>query len=200
MKNNILTPPRVILGIDPGSVCTGYGVLEVSEGKQIYCRASGLIELAQQNSDAAKLHHLYQSIQQLITQYRVGELAIEQPFMGLNAKSFFKLSRAQGVIIAAAAAFDMPIFEYAPRTVKASTSGRGGSAKATLHQFLEQILNQAIIIKKYDATDALAVAFCHFQRTRTQYKGSDIPLLKTVKKKKASWATFLQHYPGRIHI
>lgn len=154
---------KVLLGIDPGTVRSGYGVLRVS-GSVVECLAFGYEDLRICRDDSHRLEVLWFLVVDLVGRYGVSEVAIECPFLGCNARSFLKLSRAQGVVMASASSLGCGVFEYSPSTVKRATVGYGFGTKAGLARGLELLLKIKISTKQYDATDALAVAFTHFVR------------------------------------
>ena len=112
---------RIIMGIDPGTNVLGYGVLGVN-GKKPEMIVMGVVQLSKFESHYKRLHRIYERITGLIEQFLPDELAIEAPFYGKNVQSMLKLGRAQGVAMAAALCRDIPISEYAPLSIKISTS------------------------------------------------------------------------------
>lgn len=157
---------KVVLGIDPGTIRSGYGVLRGGGAGKVECLALGYKDLTKGRDDAHKLHLLTDLIEGLIRDYEVVDVAVERPFLGKNALSFLKLARAQGVIMASAGRLGCRVFEYSPNTVKKATTGNGLSTKEALQRSLELFLR--IKITSYhgyqDATDALAIAFTHLMR------------------------------------
>lgn len=104
---------KTILGIDPGTNVTGYGIIEVC-GKTMHCVVLGIIDLHRISDPYAKLRHIFDRVCALIDEYRPDEVALESPFFGQNVQSMLKLGRAQGVSIAAALSKGCPVAEYAP--------------------------------------------------------------------------------------
>ena len=147
-----------ILGVDPGSRITGYGILEL-RGNQFVCLSNGCIK-SQQDSLAQRLRHIHLSIQELIEHYAPQELAIESVFVHRNVDSALKLGQARGTAIACAALQAMRVCEYTPAEIKKAVVGRGNAAKAQVQHMVAAILglNRAL---QADAADALAVAICH---------------------------------------
>lgn len=180
---------RVIMGIDPGTNVMGYGVLGIN-GKTPSVVIMGVIKLSKIESHYMRLNRIYQRITSLIEQYLPDEVAIEAPFFGKNVQSMLKLGRAQGVAIAAAIAKDVPIFEYAPLTVKQSVTGSGGADKQRVANMLKYLLHipEEKMPHLFDATDALGVALTH-------YYESGKPKVATGAK---SWEEFLKRNPQRI--
>lgn len=193
---------KIILGIDPGTNVMGYGVLQITEGKP-QLLVMGVLELKKFESHYLRLRRIYERVQGLIDQYHPDDLAIESPFVGINPASLIKLCRAQGVAMAAAVERDVPIFEYAPTKIKISITGNGASAKEQVKAMLQNILKLADedMNKKLDASDALAVAMCHYYETCRV-----IPTTKAGGKNawtsgagKTSWAEFAAKNADRVH-
>ena len=192
---------RIILGIDPGTNVMGYGVLQVTDGKPRLL-VMGVLELKKFESHYLRLRRIYERVMGLIDQYHPDDLAIESPFVGINPASLIKLCRAQGVAMAAAVERDVPIFEYAPTKIKISITGNGSSAKEQVKAMLQNILklNDEDMISKLDASDALAVAMCHYYETCRV-----IPTTRpggrnswTSGSAKTSWAEFAKKNQDRI--
>lgn len=155
---------KIIMGIDPGTNCTGYGVLEV-RGRTTRCIVLGYIELHRINDVYQKLRHIFERVSALIEEYRPDEVALESPFFGENVQSMLKLGRAQGVAMAAALTRGLPVYEYAPRRIKQAITGNGGASKEQVAALLKTILKVEYTLRKLDATDGLAVALCHHFET-----------------------------------
>jgi crossover junction endodeoxyribonuclease RuvC len=178
---------RIILGIDPGTSITGYGVIKTA-GTIPKLLAIGSIDLTRHKDHYIKIRHIFESTLSIIEEYHPDELAIEAPFYGKNVQSMLKLGRAQGAAIAAALSRSLPIFEYAPRKIKMSITGRGAASKEQVASMLMRILDFGIDDMKLDATDGLAAALCHFYQTN-----------KPVGEKHfTSWKDFMNKNPKRI--
>ena len=149
---------RCILGIDPGSRLTGYGLIKVNGRQLEYC-ASGCIR-TRGDSLPARLGQIYRGVGELIDAYEPAEFAIENVFMAKNAQSALTLGQARGVAIAAAVAADLPIYEYAARQVKQAVVGTGKANKAQV-QHMVRVLLDLSGPPSTDAADALAIAVCH---------------------------------------
>ena len=179
---------KIILGIDPGTQILGYGVIETSGNKAGYV-SMGVIDLRKLTDHYQKLRRIFKEVSNLIELYSPDELAIEAPFYGKNVQSMLKLGRAQGAAIAAALNKDMPIFEYAPKKIKLSITGKGGASKEQVATLLSNILKIEQKPDFFDATDGLAVAYCHFmQQSITQMDKSG----------SSSWESFIKSNPGRV--
>lgn len=148
----------IILGIDPGSRITGFGIINV-HGRAIEYISSGCIRVGE-GMLTERLNKIFTCVTELIDQYQPQEFAIEQVFMGKNADSALKLGQARGVAIVAAAQQGLDVAEYAPRTVKQSVVGKGAANKEQV-QYMVQYLLKLPGIPQADAADALAIAICH---------------------------------------
>ncbi len=154
-----------ILGIDPGSRITGYGIVD-QDGQQIDYVASGCIH-AKAGSLAGKLGIILEGVGKVIEQYRPGEMAIERVFMNKNADSALKLGQARGAAICAAVSAGLAVDEYAAREIKQAIVGRGGADKAQVQHMIRVLLSLQKAPPS-DAADALGVAVCHGHHRETR--------------------------------
>lgn len=154
----------IILGIDPGSRITGYGVVQQKGSKCIYI-ASGCIR-TKGDSLAPKLDMIFKGISEIIKQYQPAEFGIEQVFMAKNPDSALKLGQARGAAIVAATQADLYVCEYSARQIKQAVSSSGGATKEQVQQMVMQILNLSGR-PQADAADGLAVAICHAHTAQT---------------------------------
>lgn len=151
---------KKILGIDPGSRVTGYGVLAVEGGRFSYV-ASGCIRVAHTQMQE-RLAAIFSNLSDIISRYQPETVAIEQVFLGKNVSSALKLGQARGAAMVAVAQQQKPLFEYAPRTVKQAVVGRGQADKGQVQQMVALMLKLPKA-PPADAADALAIALCHAQ-------------------------------------
>lgn len=158
---------RRILGIDPGSRLTGYGIVDVY-GNEIRYVDSGCIRLLNE-SMPIRLMMIHQGISELIEQYRPQEFAIEEIFVHKNPSSALKLGQARGVALCVAVLSQLPIGEYAARAIKQSVVGKGSADKTQVQHMVKILLNLQGKIQA-DAADALAVALTHAHHLQTQFK------------------------------
>ena len=147
-----------ILGVDPGSINTGYGIIDM-DGNHATSVAFGTVKV-QGNDLPAKLQKIYSELEQIINQYQPAEMAIEKVFMHRNADSALKLGQARGAAITVCANQQLPVYEYTANQVKQATVGKGHAAKQQVQHMIKVLLclqepPQA------DAADALAIALCH---------------------------------------
>ena len=129
----------IILGIDPGSRLTGYGVIK-QQGKQLTYLGSGVIRTAVDDLPS-RLQRIYSGVTEIITQFQPDMLSIEQVFMAKNADSALKLGQARGVAIVAATNQNLPVFEYAARLVKQTVVGIGSADKKQVQHMVTRILH-----------------------------------------------------------
>jgi crossover junction endodeoxyribonuclease RuvC len=155
---------RRILGIDPGSRITGFGIIEV-RGEQSVCVAHGVIK-AGTGDFPLRLGMIFSGVQGLISEYRPQQAAIETVFLSRNPGSALKLGQARGAAVCAAIAAGLPVAEYAPRSIKQALVGRGAADKQQV-QHMVRILLQLSEVLAEDAADALAVALCHQHTSQT---------------------------------
>ncbi len=149
----------LILGIDPGSRVTGYGVIESVGNKQAYV-ASGCIRTTDKHGLPEKLDEIFQGVSEIINEFVPRELAIERIFMAKSAESALKLGHARGVAIVAAVNQGLPVYEYEARKVKQAVAGKGSASKAQIQHMVMTLLNLPSK-PQADAADALAIAICH---------------------------------------
>lgn len=183
-------PVKIILGIDPGTIVMGYGLVKVT-GKDISLLDLGVLKPGKVKDSYKKLQLIFNTVSGLITQYKPTDFAIEAPFFGKNVQSMLKLGRAQGVAIAAAMRHGLEVTEYSPKKVKQSVTGNGNADKEQVMKMLQTILSFKDSPKYYDATDALAVALCHYYQT-SSVAG------KAIAKAGKGWEDFIKNNPGRI--
>jgi crossover junction endodeoxyribonuclease RuvC len=149
-----------IIGIDPGSRITGYGVIRSNGQKHAYV-TSGVVKTNGDNL-TERLAQIFSSIQTIVQQYRPEEAAIEQVFMAKNANAALTLGQARGAAIVAMANEGLAVAEYSARTIKQSVVGYGAADKTQVQHMIRLLLNIAGT-PSADASDALAVAICHAQ-------------------------------------
>lgn len=149
----------LILGLDPGSRRTGFGLVKVAGGALEYI-ASGTIHIDETAAWPRRLQEVFASVTEVIQQYHPREVAIEQVFMAKSAGSALKLGQARGAAIVAATAQDLPVSEYEARKIKQAVAGSGAADKKQIQQMVKMLLKLPAVPKE-DAADALAVAICH---------------------------------------
>ena len=183
MKDNV-----TILGIDPGTNILGFGVIRI-ECRKAYYIDMGVVDLRKEEDAYSKLRRIFSEIGAVCDRYSPDEMALESPFYGKNAQVVLKLGRAQGAAMLAAVTRGIPITEYAPRKAKVAVTGNGAASKVQVSTILQRILGINIEEKYLDATDALAIAMCHFYQMTS-------PIPDTGKA--GSWEKFIADNPGRV--
>ncbi|PLX87988.1 MAG: crossover junction endodeoxyribonuclease RuvC [Desulfuromonas sp.] len=148
-----------ILGIDPGSRATGYGLIE-QRGNRLIHLDNGAIMTRSADALAPRLHKIYRELSRLIEEFQPDQVAVEQVFMAKNPASALKLGHARGVALLAGINADLPVAEYSALQVKSAVVGYGKAAKLQVQQMTRTLLNLPEIAQE-DAADALAVAICH---------------------------------------
>lgn len=147
-----------ILGIDPGSRVTGYGIID-TDGRRVSYIASGCIKTADDDIPR-RLRTIFEGVQELLVGYHPDEMAIEKVFMHRNADSALKLGQARGAAISAVVVQALSVSEYTPNEIKQAVVGRGHADKTQVQHMIRVLLNLNGT-PQVDAADALAVAFCH---------------------------------------
>lgn len=170
----------IILGIDPGSRSTGYGIVEVNGPESRYL-ADGCIR-PPSNDLGERLQHIFLTVQALVQRYKPQEAAIEQVFMHQNPNSALKLGQARG---AAIVGLSMPVAEYSARQVKQSVVGQGAATKEQVQHMVLRLLNISHTLQA-DAADALAIALCHAHVRACLYKARR----RTHRQRTASWRNY----------
>lgn len=178
---------RIILGIDPGTIVLGYGIIK-QVGQKLSLITLGVVKMGHLTDQGLKLQRIFKKTSALVEEYKPDCMALEAPFYGKNVQVMLKLGRAQGVAMAAALNVDIPIFEYAPRKIKQSVTGSGTASKEQVAAMLKNLLNFNETPEFLDATDGLAVAVCHaFQQNHS-----------TEKKSYSGWEAFVKDNKKRI--
>ncbi len=150
----------IILGVDPGSVVTGYGVLE-TEGNRFKVVEAGPLRLKKHGELPNRLVYLAEHIERLIATHRPDVLAIEKIFHGVNFNSTLRLGYVRGVVLMLAARLGVPVAEYASTEVKKAVTGYGRAEKSQVQEMVRMLLGLNEIPKPNDVADALALAICH---------------------------------------
>jgi len=156
----------VILGIDPGTATTGYGIVEYSEDK-IIARKFDLIETNKDGSPSKRLMYIHSELVKLIALHKPDVFVMEKLFFATNAKTAIRVGQAQGVMLLSAAEANLPVFEYAPGTIKKMVAGNGRADKKDIQRSLRKVFGAKVKSKAKkkthfdNAADALAVSLCH---------------------------------------
>jgi len=156
-----------VLGIDCGTECTGYGVVEIAPSGKLLCLTCGAIKLSAREPLPTRLNRIYDRLGELILDHRPDEVAIEDVFYALNVKSALKLGQVRGVAMLAAAAAGLEVAEYAPLSIKSAVVGYGKAEKQQVQHMVTRLLELAGPPQPADASDALAIAICHLHTAAT---------------------------------
>ena len=154
----------LVAGIDPGLQNSGLALLK-KEGNSIELIEVQLIQNRKADVFSIRLKTIFDAITDFLKRNRPDEVALEEVFYAKNAQVALKMGHARGAAILAAANLGIPIAEYSPREIKLALTGNGNASKHQVQQMVYQILNLKEIPRSYDVTDAIAVAYCHCQRT-----------------------------------
>ncbi len=152
-----------VLGIDPGTINLGYGVVD-EEGAGMTMVGCGVLSLSAKVPVEKRLSSLYERLSEIVARYRPDEVAIEEPFVAGNVRSALAVGRAQAIAILAAANKNLPVFRYLPAQVKQQVTDYGGSSKEQVQEMVRLQLGLAQPPQPSDAADALAVAICHLHQ------------------------------------
>ena len=175
----------IILGVDPGTLFTGYGLIKQNKNNCTFVK-NGFIKLPSSKLLPEKLEMIYDELDKIIKIYKPDEFAIETAFYGKNVQSAMKIGYARGVSILAAVHNKIETSEYSPREIKKSVVGTGAASKEQVSYMIRTILKIEDVKMRFDESDALAVALCHAFRMKSPLKRSN------------NWKAFIEAYPERI--
>lgn len=154
-----------ILGLDPGTASTGYGIIDVSDGR-LSAVTYGVIKTPAKDSTPQRLQTIFQELNKLINDFQPDTAAIEEVFFGRNITTAISVGQARGVLILALANAGIPISEYSPPRIKDAVTGYGKAQKAQVQLMVRNLLNLEETPRPDDAADGLAVAITHYQYQR----------------------------------
>ena len=176
------------MGIDPGTNILGYGVIAIGQKGPEFV-TMGTLDMRKEKDPFKKLDRIFSGTGEVMDQYSPDSVAIESPFYGKNPQVILKLGRAQGAAITAALHRGIPVQEYAPRKAKVAITGVGSASKEQVCNMICKILKIELKPEYLDATDALAIALCHYYQMT-----SPIPDIKAA----SDWKKFMAENPDRI--
>jgi crossover junction endodeoxyribonuclease RuvC len=153
----------VILGVDPGSRATGYGLV-AAEGDQMFHLDSGFVSLPSHMPHSQRLAKIYQRLEDLIQEYQPASVVVEAVFLANNVQSTIKLGQVRGIVMLAAGRANLPIFEYSPLSLKKAIVGYGQASKTQMLMMVENLLG--LKISNHNTADALALSLCHHFHSR----------------------------------
>lgn len=152
-----------VLGIDPGTIRMGYGVLDESDDGTALVQC-GVLTAPSDLPVEKRLYQLHSALLEIVDQHQPDQMAIEEPFVHRNVRSAMMVGEAKAIAILAASIRDVPVFHYAPRQVKQAVTSYGGSDKEQVQEMVRLQLGLAEPPKPLDASDAIAVALCHLHQ------------------------------------
>jgi crossover junction endodeoxyribonuclease RuvC len=156
-----------VLGIDCGTECTGYGVVELCQDGKLVCLSCGAIKLSTRDPHPLRLATIFDSLCALIREHRPDNVAIEDVFYAVNVKSALKLGQVRGVAMLAASSAGLEVAEYSPLSIKSAVVGYGKAEKQQVQHMVTRLLNLSEPPEPADAADALAIAICHLHTSAT---------------------------------
>lgn len=183
----------IILGIDPGTLIAGYGVIE-RNGNTVSLLDVGVIKNSSASSMPLRLKKIYAAITAVIERFHPDEFAIETAFYSKNAQSALKIGQARGVSILAGVNFEIPVTEYSPREIKKAVTGKGGASKEQVQYMMMSLLKLKTKPKHFDSTDALAVAVCHAFKSSAA-RPSFPPQSRRASKE---WKSYIEAHPEKV--
>jgi len=154
---------KVILGIDPGTRITGYGIISVDSKRQFLAVDYGKISPPPKKSLTERYKIIFNAVNALLKLHTPDAVSVETQYIGKNPQSGIKLGMARGVVLLAAALHEIPIFEYAPSRAKRAVVGTGSASKVQVQAMVQRLLCLSTLPQPEDAADALALAICHAQ-------------------------------------
>jgi crossover junction endodeoxyribonuclease RuvC len=149
-----------VLGIDCGTECTGYGLVELDHSNELSCVKFGAVRLSRQTPLPERLAKIFETLCRLVEEYQPDRVAIEDVFFAVNVKSALKLGQVRGVAMLAASSHKVFVSEYAPLTIKSAVVGYGKAEKSQVQGMVARLLRLEEIPEPEDAADALAIAIC----------------------------------------
>lgn len=182
-------PEMIIMGIDPGTIVMGYGVIRIVDA-HIQLIAMGSIHFESSEDHLVRVRKIFERLSSMMQEFSPHCMAIESQFFGKNVQSMLKLGRAQGVCMAAAMNQNIPVIEYSPKKVKQSITGNGNASKEQVSAMLQRICKFEESPKYLDASDALAIAICHHYQISSG--------ITSARGKAHSWNSFINQNPDRV--
>ncbi|MEI6846670.1 MAG: crossover junction endodeoxyribonuclease RuvC [Chlorobiaceae bacterium] len=184
----------VVLGIDPGSLNTGYGMIRQESGV-LTVLGYGVIRLHVRKCQVERIGQIYRELDTVITSFRPERVVLETVFLSRNVQSALKLGQVRGAVIALAMNRNLSVHEYAPREVKSAVTGTGSATKEQVAFMVARLLGIHQVLKPYDVTDALGIALCDL------LKGESREVLRSAGKAKSncsSWSQFVSASPDLV--
>lgn len=169
MTNSHLAPlTKIVLGIDPGTASTGYGVVGQTVNGEFELLACGVIRTLPTEPMHKRLHEIFHDLSALLDEFEPSEMAVEKLFFGRNVTTAISVGQARGVVLLAGAMRDLNIAEYTPAEIKQSLTGYGKADKRQMQEMAQRLLGLSDIPRPDDAADGVAIAICHLQNIHYQ--------------------------------
>lgn len=157
----------IILGIDPGSTITGYGIIKTNQKKTTLVDY-GVIKVTPRKPLPYRLQEIFSGINSIVKKRKPHQIAVEKAFYSKNAKSALVMGEVRGIALLSGAEANIPVAEYSPREIKSSIVGTGAASKTQVQYMVKNILNLKEMPEPEDASDALAIALCHLGKLKTE--------------------------------
>ncbi len=175
----------LILGVDPGTIITGFGIVKYEHNKLSYIN-SGIIKTPKLKEMPPRLEAIYTELDKIIKLYKPSQFAIETAFYSKNIQSVLKIGYVRGIALLLAQQYELEITEYSPREIKKSVVGNGGASKEQVQFMIKKLMNFKNEFSTLDESDALAIATCHaFKKDSLSHKSG-------------SWKKFIEANPHKI--
>ena len=167
LSKDVTTPrARIVLGVDPGTATTGYGVVTERQDGEFLLLACGVVRTAAGAPMHLRLQEIFLDLRKIIREFQPDEMAVEKLFFGRNVTNAISVGQARGAILLAAAQENLPVVEYTPAEVKQAISGYGNAEKRQVQEMVRQLLHLKTAPQPDDAADGVAIAVCHLQSAR----------------------------------
>lgn len=186
----------IILGIDPGTLIAGYGVIE-RVGGELLLLDVGIMKNNSTISMPLRLKKIYSTLTKVIERFHPDEFAIETAFYSKNVQSALKIGQARGVSILAGINYDIPVTEYSPREIKKAVTGKGAASKEQVQYMIMSLLKLKAKPKYFDSTDALAVAVCHAFKISTRHISTNRRSNNNAKHS-LQWKSYIETHPEKV--
>lgn len=186
----------IIFGVDPGTICTGFGIVKHKNNELINIH-SGIIQPPSNIEIPFRLEFIYNELDRLIKKYKPDEFSIETAFYGKNIQSALKIGYVRGISLLVAVHNGLPTGEYSPREIKKSVVGNGAASKEQVQFMIKKLLYFKKDKMKFDESDALAVAICHCFKVNSHTKKSG-SLPSKGRARRTGWKAFVEANPDKI--
>lgn len=189
---------KVILGIDPGSRNTGYAILTEEDNKLVALRCD-VLKMAHMDDHSDRLQYIFEEVSKIISSFELTSCAVETPVYGVDPLAMLKLGRAQAAAMLAITNSGISVSEYYPKQVKKSITGNGNASKEQIAFMLRKTVKLPDEKLSKDATDALAVAWCHLMKQNSfQEQAPKSKKKRHQNNSKSSWEDFVANNPDRV--